>query len=175
MTAILVFLLLSLSRNRAPADETMLGLHFTPIPQTVCRQLSSFRLPSAVTPNASLVSRVLHRWNAVNLQTTHFNGVRFQGIKQRGTTVVKVSAETDGAEADTESTNNPPSKTKDESSSLSVEELPLESKLELKLQQKMKMKLAKKIRLRRKRLVRKRQLRKKGRWPPSKMKKNKNV
>ncbi|KAI3810698.1 hypothetical protein L1987_20320 [Smallanthus sonchifolius] len=151
----------------------MVVLHFTPIPQTVCRQLSSSRLPSAVTPNASLVSRVLHRWNAVNLQTRHFNGVRFQGIKQRGTTVVKASAETDGAEA--ESTNDPPSKTKDEGISLSVEELPLESKLELKLQQKMKMKLAKKIRLRRKRLVRKRQLRKKGRWPPSKMKKNKNV
>ncbi|GJR96485.1 50S ribosomal protein 5, chloroplastic [Tanacetum coccineum] len=65
------------------------------------------------------------------------------------------------------------SSTKDES--LSVEELPLESKLQLQQDQKIKMKLAKKLRLRRKRLVRKRQLRKKGRWPPSKMKKNKNV
>ncbi|CAA6661941.1 unnamed protein product [Spirodela intermedia] len=59
--------------------------------------------------------------------------------------------------------------------SASVEGLPLESKLQLRLEQKLKMKLAKKIRLRRKRLVRKRVLRKKGRWPPSKMKKNKNV
>ncbi|KAK9122585.1 hypothetical protein Sjap_012187 [Stephania japonica] len=56
-----------------------------------------------------------------------------------------------------------------------VESLPLESKLQERLDQKLKMKLAKKIRLRRKRLVQKRMLRKKGRWPPSKMKKNKNV
>ncbi|KAF3515793.1 hypothetical protein DY000_02061522, partial [Brassica cretica] len=59
-----------------------------------------------------------------------------------------------------------------------VDKLPLESK-EAKekqlLEQRMKMKLAKKIRLHRKRLVRKRKLRKKGRWPPSKMKKLKNV
>ncbi|KAL8237328.1 hypothetical protein R6Q59_018409 [Mikania micrantha] len=154
----------------------MLVLHFPPIPQTLSCQLSSSRLPSAVTPNSSaLVSRLGHRRNSVNLQTTLFNGVHIQGFKQRGATVVKASADIDGAEA--ESTSDPPSKTKDESSSssLSVEELPLESKLQLKLEQKMKMKLAKKIRLRRKRLVRKRQLRKKGRWPPSKMKKNKNV
>lgn len=85
---------------------------------------------------------------------------------------MKATSEIDGAEP--ESTKPPPPpETKDES--LPVEELPLESKLQLKLDQKMKMKLAKKIRLRRKRLVRKRHLRKKGRWPPSKMKKNKNV
>ncbi|KVI11234.1 hypothetical protein Ccrd_010358 [Cynara cardunculus var. scolymus] len=83
--------------------------------------------------------------------------------------IMKATSEIDGAEP--ESTTPP--KTKDES--LSIEELPLESKLQLKLDQKLKMKLAKKVRLRRKRLVRKRQLRKKGRWPPSKMKKNKNV
>jgi 50S ribosomal protein 5 len=41
--------------------------------------------------------------------------------------------------------------------------------------QRARMKLAKKLRQRRKRLVRKRRLRKKGRWPPSKMKKLKNV
>ncbi|XP_021745582.1 50S ribosomal protein 5 alpha, chloroplastic-like [Chenopodium quinoa] len=57
----------------------------------------------------------------------------------------------------------------------SVENLPLESKLQLKLEQKIKMKMAKKIRLRRNRLMRKRKMRKKGRWPPSKMKKLKNV
>ncbi|KAJ0770451.1 putative 50S ribosomal protein 5 [Helianthus annuus] len=149
--------------------NTMVVLHFTPIPPTLCCQSPSSRLPSAVTLNASLV----RGRNSVNVQTAHFNGVRIEGIKQRGSMVVKASAEIDGAEA-----NDLPSETKDESSSsssLSVEELPLESKLELKLQQKMKMKLAKKIRLRRKRLVRKRQLRKKGRWPPSKMRKNKNV
>ncbi|MFS8002656.1 putative 50S ribosomal protein 5 [Helianthus anomalus] len=152
--------------------NTMVVLHFTPIPPTLCCQSPSSRLPSAVTLNA--LSRVVRGRNSVNEQTAHFNGVRIEGIKQRGSMVVKASAEIDGAEA-----NDLPSETKDgsssSSSSLSVEELPLESKLELKLQQKMKMKLAKKIRLRRKRLVRKRQLRKKGRWPPSKMKKNKNV
>ena len=37
------------------------------------------------------------------------------------------------------------------------------------------MALAKKLRQRRRRLVQKRRLRKKGRWPPSKMKKLKNV
>ncbi|XP_020597262.1 50S ribosomal protein 5, chloroplastic [Phalaenopsis equestris] len=58
---------------------------------------------------------------------------------------------------------------------VSVESLPLESKQQMLLEQKLRMKLAKKIRLRRKRLVRKRRMRKKGRWPPSKMKKNKNV
>ncbi|VVB05934.1 unnamed protein product [Arabis nemorensis] len=59
-----------------------------------------------------------------------------------------------------------------------VDKLPLESKEakeKLLLELRMKMKLAKKIRLRRKRLVRKRKMRKKGRWPPSKMKKLKNV
>nr|CAD1833175.1 unnamed protein product [Ananas comosus var. bracteatus] len=50
-----------------------------------------------------------------------------------------------------------------------------ESKQQMILEQRLKMKLAKKLRLRRKRLVRKRRLRKKGRWPPSKMKKLKNV
>ncbi|GAB4851811.1 hypothetical protein Ancab_031210 [Ancistrocladus abbreviatus] len=63
----------------------------------------------------------------------------------------------------------------DEEESIPIQNLPLESKLQLKLEQKMKMKIAKKIRLRRKRLVRKRRMRKKGRWPPSKMKKLKNV
>ncbi|KAK1432232.1 hypothetical protein QVD17_09126 [Tagetes erecta] len=153
----------------------MVVLHFTSIPQT----LSPRQLPSSLTSCnllcvVALVSGVLHRRSSVNLQSTHFNGVRVQGIKQRGGMIVKASAEIDGAGA--ESASDPPTETKDESSNnLSVEELPLESKLELKLQQKLKMKLAKKIRLRRKRLVRKRQLRKKGRWPPSKMKKNKNV
>ncbi|XP_076907493.1 large ribosomal subunit protein cL37 alpha [Bidens hawaiensis] len=138
-------------------------VRLTPIPVSQRLLSSSSRLPS----NASCCfSRV------VRLQAAHFNGVRVEGIKpRRDAMVVKASAEIDGAEP----SDPPPSETKKEESSLSVEELPLESKLELKLQQKIKMKLAKKIRLRRKRLVRKRLLRKKGRWPPSKMKKNKNV
>ena len=76
------------------------------------------------------------------------------------------ASESDAVESSGDSGKNSPG---------SLEDLPLESKLQMKLDQKLKMKLAKKLRLRRKRLVRKRQLRKKGRWPPSKMKKNKNV
>ncbi|GJN05273.1 hypothetical protein PR202_ga22888 [Eleusine coracana subsp. coracana] len=56
-----------------------------------------------------------------------------------------------------------------------IEEMPLESKQKMIAEQRARMKLAKKLRQRRKRLVRKRHLRKKGRWPPSKMKKLKNV
>ncbi|KAA3454197.1 50S ribosomal protein 5, chloroplastic-like [Gossypium australe] len=75
--------------------------------------------------------------------------------------------------ASTDSEAQLPEETKKEA--LPVEQLPLESKMQQMMEQKMKMKLAKKIRLRRKRLVRKRKMRKKGRWPPSKMKKLKNV
>lgn len=75
--------------------------------------------------------------------------------------------------ASTDSEAQLPEETKKEA--LPVEQLPLESKMQQMMEQKMKMKLAKKIRLRRKRLDRKRKMRKKGRWPPSKMKKLKNV
>ncbi|XP_071701353.1 large ribosomal subunit protein cL37 alpha-like isoform X2 [Rutidosis leptorrhynchoides] len=155
----------------------MVVLHFTPIPQPTFLQSSSSSssssssrlLTSGITPNA--FTRVPR--TSFHAQTELFNGLKIQGanvLKQRGPMVVKASAEIDGGQPES---TTPPSETKDES--LSVEELPLESKLQLKLDQKIKMKLAKKLRLRRKRLVRKRQLRKKGRWPPSKMKKNKNV
>jgi 50S ribosomal protein 5 len=57
-----------------------------------------------------------------------------------------------------------------------IEDMPLESKQKMIMEQRARMKLAKKLRQRRrKRLLRKRKLRKKGRWPPSKMKKLKNV
>ncbi|KAF7022402.1 hypothetical protein CFC21_035167 [Triticum aestivum] len=57
----------------------------------------------------------------------------------------------------------------------SIEDMPFESKQRMILEQRARMKVAKKLRQRRKRLVQKRRLRKKGRWPPSKMKKLKNV
>ena len=56
-----------------------------------------------------------------------------------------------------------------------LHELQLDAKLQNKLEKKLKMKVSKKIRLRRKKLVHKRRLRKKGRWPPSKMKKLSNI
>lgn len=85
--------------------------------------------------------------------------------------VVKASSDIGGTSPTVSS--EPVSDTKKEV--VPVDKLPLESKLQERLEQKAKMQLAKKIRLRRKRLVRKRKLRKKGRWPPSKMKKLKNV
>lgn len=86
--------------------------------------------------------------------------------KKSFSVVVKASADpTEGTEATSDS--------KEEV--VPVDKLPLESKLQERLEQKTRMKLAKKIRLRRKRLVRKRKLRKKGRWPPSKMNKLKSV
>lgn len=94
-------------------------------------------------------------------------GTQFVPNVKRLVVTVKASAEgTDGEP-------KPPEESKKEA--LPVEQLPLESKMQQLAEQKMKMKLAKKIRLRRKRLVRKRKMRKKGRWPPSKMKKLKNV
>ncbi|MCD7472450.1 hypothetical protein HAX54_013685 [Datura stramonium] len=87
-------------------------------------------------------------------------------FKERSALIAKAASDIDSMDSD-----NPES----DEESVSVDNLPLESKLQLKLEQKMKMKLAKNIRLRRKKLVRKRRLRKKGRWPPSKLKKNKNV
>lgn len=87
--------------------------------------------------------------------------------------VVKASSDIDGT-APAEGGGEPPSSDSNKEV-VPVEKLPLESKLQEKAEQKLRMKLAKKIRLRRKRLVRKRRLRKKGRWPPSKMKKLKNV
>ena len=91
-------------------------------------------------------------------------------LKERSAGIVKASFEMDGVGPGPDGADPSPSEV-----AAPVENLPLESKLELKLEQKMRMKLAKKIRLRRKRLVRKRHLRKKGRWPPSKLKNNKNV
>ncbi|XP_073317303.1 large ribosomal subunit protein cL37-like [Primulina huaijiensis] len=91
--------------------------------------------------------------------------------KSRGALIVKASSDVDGTESSAPDSPTP----KDTNETVPVENLPLESKIKMNLEQKMKMKIAKKIRLRRKRLLRKRLLRKKGRWPPSKLKKNKNV
>ncbi|GER51945.1 50S ribosomal protein [Striga asiatica] len=95
-------------------------------------------------------------------------------LNNRGPLLVKASSDVSG----TISTNlegPPPLQSDGNEESIPVENLPLESKLQEINEQRIKMKLAKKIRLRRKRLVQKRHLRKKGRWPPSKMKKNMHV
>lgn len=58
---------------------------------------------------------------------------------------------------------------------LPLEKLPLDSKLQQKLEHKMRMKSWKKMRLRNKKIIRKRRMRKRGCWPPSKMKKLSNI
>lgn len=93
-------------------------------------------------------------------------------INERGAFIVKASSEVDKTDPDGV---EPPPPSEGEMTNIPVEDLPLESKQQLLLEARLRMRLAKKIRLRRKRLVMKRRLRKKGRWPPSKMKKNKNV
>ncbi|KAH7652187.1 50S ribosomal protein 5 [Dioscorea alata] len=107
------------------------------------------------------------------LQRGTLRGVRVGktlGFHNRSITV-RASSQVDGA--DDGGPDSIPSQRPEEA--VAVENLPLESKQQMILEQRLRMKLAKKIRLRRKRLLRKRRMRKKGRWPPSKMKKNKNV
>ncbi|XP_004306423.1 PREDICTED: 50S ribosomal protein 5, chloroplastic [Fragaria vesca subsp. vesca] len=116
---------------------------------------------NAVSSRPSNVTAATHRMHMNPIHPKCFSGVRLQlpmVAKKSVSLVVKAS---EGAEAPSEV--------------VPVDKLPLESKLQERLEQKTRMKLAKKIRLRRKRLVRKRKLRKKGRWPPSKMNKLKNV
>ncbi|XP_019186902.1 PREDICTED: 50S ribosomal protein 5 alpha, chloroplastic-like [Ipomoea nil] len=93
------------------------------------------------------------------------------GFKERGVLIANAASDA----ADGMDTDNPEPPSEGEEESLPFENDTLEPKLQLKLEQKMRMKVAKKISLRRKKLDRKRRLRKKGRWPPSKLKKNKNV
>lgn len=90
------------------------------------------------------------------MTTASVKGCRLQSIERRNVSIKAAAAEGEAvAEPAAEAPANPIS--------------------ELKLQSDLLKKIAKKAELKRKRLVRKRHLRKKGRWPPSKMKKNQNV
>ena len=112
----------------------------------------------------------------IDLNPKSFKGIHIHTpfiIKKTGSLIVKASSDIDGTGAEPSSDSKEEAESKEEV--VPVNKLPLESKLQERMEQKERMKLAKKIRLRRKRLVRKRRLRKKGRWPPSKMKKLKNV
>ncbi|XP_021901227.1 50S ribosomal protein 5, chloroplastic [Carica papaya] len=142
-------------------------LLFTPLPSLFS---SSFSSSSNFPVIASPISRLRIKPNEE--QSKSRNGVCSLGVPfladKRGALTVKASSDVDGA-APTDGSQSP------EVEAVPVENLPLESKMQQRMEQKMKMKLAKKVRLRRKRLLRKRKMRKKGRWPPSKMKKLKNV
>ncbi|KAI9380059.1 hypothetical protein POPTR_016G027600v4 [Populus trichocarpa] len=133
-------------------------------------------LPPFSSPTLAFIATPVSRLDvkAFELKFKTWNGVRFQNPirgNRIGAVIVRASSDIDGT-APTE-TSEPPVESKEEV--VAVDKLPLESKLQEREEQKMKMKLARKIRLRRNRLVRKRRMRKKGRWPPSKMKKLKNV
>ncbi|CAN6477431.1 unnamed protein product [Victoria cruziana] len=112
------------------------------------------------------------RRNNLPLRSGSLNGFRKSsslGHLNRWSAIIKASPEDEGKDtAESEKGEGP-------KEVVSVGNLPLESKLQMKLGAMLRMRLAKKIRLRRKHLVRKRRMRKKGRWPPSKMRKNKNV
>ncbi|KAF5750332.1 50S ribosomal protein 5 chloroplastic [Tripterygium wilfordii] len=135
--------------------------------------LSSQPFPSSsLSITATPISRLHLR--PIGQNPTSFDGFQYfvsLNVRKTGEVIVRASSETD--ETGPKDGVEPPSDNKEES--VPIDKLPLELKLQERMKQKMKMKMAKKIRLRRKRLVRKRRLRKKGRWPPSKMKKLKNV
>ncbi|CAK7339926.1 unnamed protein product [Dovyalis caffra] len=139
---------------------------------------SSFSSPTLAFTAIPVTVRIVHFcWLHVKpfeLKFKSWNGVQFQNPflgNRIGEVIVRASSDIDGT-APTENSDPPVESTEEVAS---FDKLPLESKLKEREEQKLKMKLARKIRLRRKRLVRKRRMRKKGRWPPSKMKKLKNV
>ncbi|NP_001235409.1 50S ribosomal protein 5, chloroplastic-like [Glycine max] len=134
--------------------------------------LHSPLLPSSST--FALPTTSASRTNVI-LPPKPLNGVRISTPKRRTESVIVSAAAEDASSAVEGGSPPPPPAESEKESGASVEKLPLESKVKEREEQKLRMKLAKKIRLRRKRLLRKRKLRKKGRWPPSKMKKLKNV
>ncbi|KAL1314126.1 hypothetical protein HN51_040909 [Arachis hypogaea] len=138
---------------------------------------NSLTLPSlhSPIPSSSLVTPVfrVQLKPPVGVPTKCLNFVPIRTTPSKRRSMVVAAAAADGASPAEGGSPPPPEGEKKESAA--VDKLPLESKLKEKEEQRLRMKMAKKIRLRRKRLVRKRRLRKKGRWPPSKMKKLKNV
>ncbi|XP_048442304.1 50S ribosomal protein 5 alpha, chloroplastic-like [Pyrus x bretschneideri] len=151
-------------------------LYSNPLPLTTASSRSSFSSPSPTSspsPFSATISWMHMKPNG--LRPKFFSGVRLRMpvVKGSGSVVVKASSDIDGTAAANEGSEPLPDSK--EEVAVPINKLPLESKLQERLEQKAKMQLAKKIRLRRNRLVRKRKLRKKGRWPPSKMKKLKNV
>ncbi|XP_014503050.2 trichohyalin-like [Vigna radiata var. radiata] len=140
--------------------------------QTLTQQMEE-PYPSTFPSSSSLLAFPIT--TALRVHVAHpskpFNGVRITTPRGNKGALI-VSAAADGSSLPAEAL--PPAVSEKESG-VSVDKLPLESKVKEREEQKLRMKLAKKIRLRRKRLLRKCKLRKKGRWPPSKMKKLKNV
>uniref|UniRef100_A0A0D9UZP2 50S ribosomal protein 5, chloroplastic n=1 Tax=Leersia perrieri TaxID=77586 RepID=A0A0D9UZP2_9ORYZ len=120
-------------------------------------------LPAAANVVSTIPATRLHCKSHSSLQSP----LNTSFTKKRPVSV-HASAEAGAEEAGTDKPEEP-------KPAASIETMPLETKQKMIMEQRAKMKLAKKLRQRRRRLVQKRRLRKKGRWPPSKMKKLKNV
>uniref|UniRef100_A0A0E0JH35 50S ribosomal protein 5, chloroplastic n=1 Tax=Oryza punctata TaxID=4537 RepID=A0A0E0JH35_ORYPU len=120
-------------------------------------------LPAAANVASTIPASMLQCKNLSSLQSP----LNASFTKKRLVSV-HASAEAGAEEAGTDQPEEP-------KPAVSIETMPLETKQKMIMEQRAKMKLAKKLRQRRRRLVQKRRLRKKGRWPPSKMKKLKNV
>ncbi|XP_047053114.1 50S ribosomal protein 5, chloroplastic-like [Lolium rigidum] len=127
---------------------------------------------SASPPRARALSTAASANNVVPSSALRLqckNTASFSHVSPSKKTPVIVHASADAGAADAA---EQPEKQKP---AASIEEMPLESKQKMILEQRARMKAAKKLRQRRRRLVQKRRLRKKGSWPPSKMKKLKNI
>ncbi|KAI9121342.1 hypothetical protein K1719_008375 [Acacia pycnantha] len=139
---------------------------------------NSLTLSSSYSPTLANTSTSVSRCHVkpIDLPQRTSSGIRIStafSVKKVSAVTVRAASDADAdAEASAADDGSNPERKEEV---VAVDKLPLESKLQERQEQKLRMKLAKKIRLRRKRLVRKRRLRKKGRWPPSKMKKLKNV
>ncbi|KAF7819183.1 50S ribosomal protein 5, chloroplastic-like [Senna tora] len=148
---------------------------FTPLSSSLSLSSSSVM---AVATSTGLFSEKTCIWLSVprlhvkpiDMPSKCWSGVRipsFFPVKRTAALIVRAASDADGVASADDGGG--------EKEVVPVDKLPLESKLKEREEQKLRMKMAKKIRLRRKRLVRKRRLRKKGKWPPSKMNKLKNV
>ncbi|ONK78108.1 uncharacterized protein A4U43_C02F14440 [Asparagus officinalis] len=147
--------------------------HLSLLPSSSSSHSPSIPVAAASATLSSKLSR-----KSFNLRFGSSHGPRIPcptyDISGKRSVIVRASSEIDGKD-EKKPDPLPPSQVSEEEANMPVENLPLESKMKERMEQKLRMKLAKKIRLRRKRLLRKRKMRKKGRWPPSKMKKLKNV
>ncbi|KAJ6912461.1 hypothetical protein NC651_015002 [Populus alba x Populus x berolinensis] len=108
----------------------------------------------------------------IGVLSKSFDGICLSTPVGKGLITVKALSDSKGTGPDSW---QPLSESDDEEEDVVLDKIPLDSKLQLKLEHKMKMKFGKKIRLRRKKLDRKRGMRKRGKWPPLKANKLKNI
>ncbi|KAJ8635297.1 hypothetical protein MRB53_009564 [Persea americana] len=143
----------------------------SPLSSSLSTLSSSHSFLSMAIPAANPISRLQRKTLSVHPRPS--GGVWIHNpllVPDRRLVIARAVDDVDGKDLESPDTQKEKSE-----KPVSVENLPLESKAQMMLEQKQKMKIAKKIRLKRKRLLRKRRMRKKGRWPPSKMRKLKNV